>query len=309
MSGNPSPIEVSIIVPLHNEVDNVEPLIHALSTVMKSGWEAVFVDDGSLDGTLGKLRTLAAQHPWCRIVVLSARSGQAAAMNAGFSRAKGRFLITMDGDLQNDPRDIPRVLAELEAGHDFVIGRRQDRKDRAITRKLPSLIANRLLTLSLGVPFRDIGCGLRGYRREVVERLWWFGEMHRYASILSFRLGFRTKEIPVTHHPRTAGVAKYGLGRIPRILRDLTLLLLITGRGRKMGRYFGPLGIVFSFGSLIYRGILEHGPPLWLEILFPTCAALSLVWFWFTGYCYSFYAKGFARAVMQPSVRIVDTVE
>lgn len=302
------PFRVSVIIPLHNEAENIGPLIQVIAKERQLDWEVIFVDDGSTDGTLSYLRTLGGGYPWVRIVVLDRRSGQAAALHAGFAHAQGEFLITIDGDLQNDPADIPKILAELEGGNDFVIGRRTARKDRMLDRRLPSAIANRLLTTLLRVPFRDIGCALRGYRRPVVERLWWWGELHRYASILSYAQKFRTVEIPVNHRPRNAGTAKYGLGRIPRIVRDLTMLLAVTGRGFPLSFAAGILAAL-SVAVLFCSAQAEPGAA---QIVARSSAAailsLFIAWSLFTNWAYRFYVRGFGRSKFDPAYTVREVL-
>lgn len=300
---------VSLVIPLHNESENVGPLIQAIANVRREDWEAVFIDDGSTDDTLSKLRFLGGQHQWIRIVVLQQKSGQAAAIFAGVQHAKSDLLVTLDGDLQNDPADIQKIVAELDAGNDFVIGRRVKRQDTAITRKIPSFIANRLITWSLGVPFRDIGCGLRGYRREVVDRLWWFGEMHRYASILAHLQGFRTKEIDVSHHPRTAGTAKYGLGRIPRIVRDLTMLLSLTGRAWALSGVLAPLCLLSLLISLFWANRSPDGLPTWFGLLTALLCGSTVLWLWFVNYVSGFYMTRFGRSRWKPWYEVKEVVE
>lgn len=284
---------VSIVIPLHNEEGNVAPLVSALAQVREPGWNVVFVDDGSNDGTFVQLREVAAAHDWIGVVVLKRRVGQAAALKAGFDHAKGELLVTMDGDLQNDPADIGLIVEQLRGGAGFVIGRRMERRDRWLDRKLPSWIANRLITWSLRVPFRDIGCGLRGYRRSLVEQLWWWNEFHRYASIIAFHLGERTVEVDVQSHPRIHGKAKYGLGRIGRILRDLVVLLAFTKSRASVTSVIDRYLWVAALCATVTPGLLEFlgFTSLALRGGIMALAATLVAWLGFRHYSYRYYAN------------------
>ena len=299
---------VSIVIPLHNEEGNVAPLVDALASVREGGWEVVFVDDGSSDGTLDQLRIALQRFDWIRVVVLQSRRGQAVALKAGFDHAAGQLLITMDGDLQNDPQDIKLIVDRLRKGAEFVIGRRLDRCDRWLDRKLPSWIANRLITWSLRVPFRDIGCGLRGYRKHVVTKLWWWNEFHRYASILAFHLGFSTDEVEVQSHPRLHGKAKYGLGRIGRILRDLTVLLAFTQARGRASSLVGPLLGVGLLVCLILPIALElvESSDFAIRVGSAVTGTVLASWLYFRMYCFRFYAVALWKQREERSYEVRD---
>jgi glycosyltransferase involved in cell wall biosynthesis len=214
---------LSVVVPLYNEEQNVAPLHAELSQVlaaMKVPHETLFIDDGSTDGTLGVLRRVQAGDPHVRVIRFTRNFGQTAAFAAGFTYAKGTYIATFDGDLQNDPADIPRLL-ELARTHDVVCGWRKDRKDDFLTRYVPSVMANGLISMVSGVPIHDIGCSLKIFRADVVKRLKLTPGMHRYLPALASQLGARVTEVVVNHRPRRFGESKYGLSRTFRVGSDL----------------------------------------------------------------------------------------
>jgi glycosyltransferase involved in cell wall biosynthesis len=218
--------DISIVVPLRDEELNVVPLHDELSAVMAglgAPYELILVDDGSRDGTFGKLRGLQARDPLVRVVKFTRNFGQTAAFAAGFAHARGRFIITSDGDLQNDPADIPAML-KLAASHDIVCGWRRQRQDSFLTRHLPSVVANWLLGVITGVRLHDNGCSLKVFRAEVVQPLKLRPGMHRYLPAIASQLGGRVAEIVVNHRPRRFGRSKYGLSRTFTVLADLAHL-------------------------------------------------------------------------------------
>ncbi len=241
-TGGAGPVDLSLVVPILNEVENLPPLIASIRRALDApgfSYEVVFVDDGSTDGSRRVLRAFAAEDPRIRVLELRRNFGQTAAMAAGFDHCRGRFVVTMDGDLQNDPADIPRMLSVLEHGADVVCGWRRDRRDRAVTRRLPSWIANRLIASISGVAIHDTGCTLKAYRAWVVRKLHLYSDMHRFIPALAAGAGARIVEIPVRHHPRRYGRSKYGFGRIFRVLTDLLVLRLIVRFAAHPVRYFG----------------------------------------------------------------------
>ena len=216
--------DVSVFLPVFNEEPNLLPLHAKLDEALKSlgrTAEIVYVDDGSTDGSLKILREIAELDPRVRVVALRRNYGQTAAMAAGIDAASGEVLIPMDADLQNDPADITRLLQKLEEGYDVVSGWRKNRKDKMITRKIPSMIANRLISWIGGVPLHDYGCSLKAYRRESLQDVRLYGEMHRFIPIYAAWAGARVTEIPVEHHARTMGKSKYGLSRTLKVVFDL----------------------------------------------------------------------------------------
>ena len=208
---------LSVVVPVKDERENVRPMFDrvrgALDGARIGPWELVFVDDGSTDGTFTELETVAREDARVKVVRLRRNFGQSAATQAGLDAAAGDVIVTMDGDLQNDPADIPRMLVKLDEGYDAVLGERTRRNDRVLVRKVPSRCANWLLRRFLGVPFKDFGCTLRVMRRDVVDGLQLYGEMHRFITALAVQQGAYVAQVPVRHHPRTAGKSKYNISR------------------------------------------------------------------------------------------------
>ena len=217
-------LALSVVVPLFNEEDSVEPLVEQLLAVLRPlglPFELVLVDDGSRDNTPARLQRLAGGITELVVVLLRRNYGQTAAMAAGFDASRGAVIVTLDGDLQNDPADIPLLLAQLEQGFDLVSGWRYQRQDATVSRLLPSRIANRLIARVTGVRLRDYGCSLKAYRREVIEDMNLYGELHRFLPALAFIEGARIAEVKVRHHPRRFGRSHYGLDRTFRVLMDL----------------------------------------------------------------------------------------
>jgi glycosyltransferase involved in cell wall biosynthesis len=223
--------DVSIIVPLYNEQDNVARLCaatHEALVDMPRSYELVLVDDGSSDGTYVAAASIARADPRVRFIALARNSGQTAAMAAGMANARGKYLVTMDGDLQNDPRDIPMLVNTLEQDYDLVAGWRMKRQDKLITRKIPSRIANWLIGKITGIPIRDNGCSLKAYRASVMRLVPLYSEMHRFIPAMSSIAGARIVEVPVRHHARQFGSSKYGLSRIYKVLLDLISIRLVV---------------------------------------------------------------------------------
>ncbi len=248
--------EISVVVPVYNEVENVDRLHEALGfalDAMGRSYEILFIDDGSEDGTRELLRRAAASDSRLKAVFFRSNYGQTAAMSAGFDHARGDIVITMDGDLQNDPADIPRMVEELEKGYDIVCGWRRDRKDALVTRLLPSKFANRLISWTTGVPIHDTGCSLKAYRGWVVRNLTMYSDMHRFIAALAAGLGARVSEIPVRHHARCFGKSKYGLNRIFRVLFDLIVIKMLIQFSAHPIRWFGLLALpLFILTPLLF---------------------------------------------------------
>jgi glycosyltransferase involved in cell wall biosynthesis len=245
-------LDLSIVVPVHDEEDNVVPLYEALSKALRAlgrPYEIIVVDDGSRDDTYQRLARLADTDDAFKLIKLRRNFGQTAAMAAGFDHAAGDIVIPMDGDLQNDPTDIPRLLEKLEEGYDVVSGWRKDRQDSAV-RRLPSRIANWLIGRVTGVRLHDYGCTLKAYRADVVAETQLYGEMHRFLPALAAQAGARIAEIPVRHHPRVSGRSKYGLRRTFKVLLDL-LTVKFLSISTKPSYVFGGSGAILCFiGSL-----------------------------------------------------------
>ena len=247
-------VKVSVVVPFYNEAENVRPLYEALFSALaklECTYEMVFVDDGSQDGTVPALRELQLNDPSIRVVCFKKNFGQTAAMRAGIQAARGTIIVTMDGDLQNDPNDIPKLTAKIEEGNDLVIGWRKNRKDPAWTRTVPSKIANWLIGRITGVRVHDSGCSLKAYRGSMIKRVPLYSEMHRFIPAMSTLHATRIAEVVVRHHARRFGESKYGLSRVWKVLLDvIAIKMLISFRFRPM-QYFSCMSIPFLFLALL----------------------------------------------------------
>ena len=252
-----------MFLPVFNEEPNLLPLHAKLNEALKAlgrSAEIVYVDDGSSDGSLKILRELAEMDPRVRVVALRRNYGQTAAMAAGIDAATGKVLIPMDADLQNDPADITRLLDKLDEGYDVVSGWRKNRKDKMVTRKIPSMIANRLISWIGGVPLHDYGCSLKAYRRESLQDVRLYGEMHRFIPIYASWAGARVTEIPVEHHPRTMGKSKYGLSRTVKVVFDLITIKFMASYQTKPLYLFGWAGLLtfaISFLSALLACLMK----------------------------------------------------
>lgn len=250
--------EVSVFLPVFNEEPNLRPLHAKLDSALKAlgrTSEIIYVDDGSTDGSLNVLRELAANDNRVRVVALRRNYGQTAAMAAGIDAASGDVLIPMDADMQNDPADIVRLLDKLDEGYDVVSGWRKNRQDKVITRKIPSMLANRLISWIGEVPLHDYGCSLKAYRRESLEDVKLYGEMHRFIPIYAAWAGARVTELPVMHHARTMGKSKYGLSRTVKVVFDLITIKFMASYQTKPLYLFGWAGLLtfaVSFLSTLF---------------------------------------------------------
>ncbi len=272
-------LDVSIVIPVYNEHENLPDLVGQVEQAMASAgvdWELICVDDGSRDGSDRLLAELAGSRPWLRPLFLNRNYGQSTAMQAGFDAARGATLITLDGDLQNDPADIPRLLKVLEANPDIDIlsGWRKDRQDKAVSRRIPSMMANRLISRVTGVSLHDYGCSLKLYRREALQHVKIYGELHRFIPALAGQFGARVMELPVNHRARTRGKSKYGIDRTIRVLLDLLWVKFLLRFLHRPMHAFGGLGaamLMLGFLILLYLTglkLFEHanigGRPLLL---------------------------------------------
>jgi glycosyltransferase involved in cell wall biosynthesis len=262
MDGEPRP-DVSIVVPLYNEVDNVEDLHRQLTAALEASgrsFELVLVDDGSTDGTRERLLALEARDPRVRPVLLRRNFGQTAAFSAGFDRSRGELVVTSDGDLQNDPADIPGLLERLEEDDlDMVCGWRRERKD-PLSKRIPSFFANRIISWATGVRLHDYGCSLKAMRGDVARGIRLYGEMHRFIPAVASWMGVRLAELPVNHRPRTRGRSKYGLGRTVRVLLDLFTVKFLHSYGTRPAHLFGLVGLALGgLGTavLAYLAVLK----------------------------------------------------
>lgn len=247
----PAAPDVTIVIPVYNERDSLPPLLDELAAARRlvPSSEIVFVDDGSSDGSTAVLEAAHQADPTIRLVRFTRNFGQTAALAAGFDYAHGSVVVTMDADLQNDPADIPKMLAKLDEGFDVVSGWRVDRKDTLWTRRIPSAVANRMISRLSRVRLHDYGCTLKAYRRDVVQGLELYGDAHRFLPALASRLGDRVAEIPVTHRPRVHGQSKYGLGRVGKVFLDMLALPFMLRFFNRPIRFFGTAGILLGLGG------------------------------------------------------------
>lgn len=249
-------MSLSLVIPVYNEEQNLPLLMEQIFAAMQSvnqPWEVVFVDDGSRDCSVDVLTKLTEKYPdHVRVVVFRRNFGQTAAIAAGIDYAEGETIILMDADLQNDPADIPMLLAKLDEGYDLVSGWRKDRKDNALTRTIPSNLANGLISWATGVHLHDFGCTLKAYRRESLEGFRLYGEMHRFIPVFAHSVGAKITELPVQHHPRKYGRAKYGLERTLKVVLDLFTVKFLLDYAHKPIRLFGGAGM----GLVTLSGIL-----------------------------------------------------
>jgi glycosyltransferase involved in cell wall biosynthesis len=233
---------ISVVVPVYNEELNVEELYQRTAAVLQDSAEFIFVDDGSRDTTYQRLAAIAQQDPRVKVIRFRRNYGQTAAMAAGIDHARGDVIVPMDGDLQNDPQDIPRLLAKLDEGFDVVSGWRKFRKD-PFHRRLPSMIANRLISWISGVRLHDYGCTLKAYKKSMLEDVRLYGEMHRFIPIYTSWQGARVTELAVNHHPRTRGKSNYGIGRTLKVVLDLIVVKFLASYATKPIYIFGGFGL------------------------------------------------------------------
>lgn len=239
-------MKVSVVIPLYNEEENVDELHRSLKPVMDATgieYEILYVDDGSTDNTLNLLRKIQSGDSSLTILSLRRNFGQTAAFAAGFDYARGDIIVTMDGDLQNDPNDIPKLL-ELIKDNELVSGWRKKRKDPFLSRRLPSIIANWLISRVTGVNLHDYGCSLKAYRRDVVKNLKLYGEMHRFIPAVASWYGVKIAEVETTHHPRKRGKSKYGISRTMKVVLDLITVKFLQSFSTKPLQFFGPIGLL-----------------------------------------------------------------
>lgn len=248
-------MNVSVIIPIYNEEENINILYERLNSTLNSSnlcYEIIFVDDGSKDKSLELLKNIQKNDE--KVVVISFRRnfGQTAAFMAGFDIAKGDVIVTMDGDLQNDPDDIPRLIDKIKEGYDVVSGWRKKRKDPFLNRRLPSMIANWIISKSTGISLHDYGCSLKAFRKEIIKNLRLYGEMHRFIPAVAAQIGAKITEVETTHHPRLYGKSKYGISRTFKVILDLIMVKFFQSFFTKPLRAFGFLGLFSSFiGFLI----------------------------------------------------------
>ena len=267
-------IDISVVVPIYNEEDSIAMLVSRLHDALCAtgrSYEMVLIDDGSQDKSWERMVALSQQFPGLHLIRFRRNFGQTAAMSAGFNEARGDVIITIDADLQNDPTDIPKLLEEVDKGFDVVSGWRRDRKDTFINRRLPSIIANSLISNITGVHLHDYGCTLKAYRKEIVQNIQLYGELHRFIPALASWVGGRISEVAVAHHPRQFGKSKYGIGRTVKVILDLMTVKFLLRYSTRPIHIFGKWGLNFGFVGI-------------LMLIFMAGANLSHL-FWGTEFC------------------------
>ncbi len=259
-------MELSVVIPIYNESLNIQALCAEVTAALQGcglTYELILVDDGSVDASFAIMEEVARDDPQVRVIRLGRNFGQTAAMTAGFDVAKGRVIVPMDGDLQNDPADIPRLIKKLEEGYDVVSGWRKDRQDVFVTRRLPSVLANRLISKITGVKLNDYGCTLKAYRREVLSAINLYGELHRFVPALTSLVGARVAELPVSHRSRRAGQSKYGIDRTLRVILDLITVKFLLRYSTRPLQLFGKWAVwsvlvgIVAGGTTVYMKLFE----------------------------------------------------
>lgn len=270
-----------MVVPVYNEEDNLDRLIAEVVPVLDrldGPFEIIAVDDGSTDSSFEKLKALRLKEPRLKVIRFRGNFGQTAAFSAGFAQAQGETIITIDADLQNDPADIPALIAKLAEGYDIVSGWRRDRQDKMVSRKIPSMIANKIISWTTNVHLHDYGCSLKVFHRDVVKNIKLYGEMHRFIPAVASWMGVKVTELAVNHRPRTAGVSKYGIDRTIRVILDLITVKFLLSYSTSPIQIFGLLGLIsgafgfllaswLSFQKIFMDTPLSNRPALLLAIL------------------------------------------
>jgi len=255
---------ISVLIPVFNEGENISPLYEKLASIlsrMDRDYEVIFIDDGSSDDTLNLLRSICKKDPHIKFISFLRNFGQTSALSAGIDFSKGKIIVPMDGDLQNDPGDIPALLEKIEEGYDVVSGWRKDRKDPFLKRRLPSVIANKIISFIGGVQIHDHGCTLKAYRKDILKNIRLYGEMHRFIPVYAKGVGARVSELPVHHFPRRFGASKYGVNRVFKVILDLMVVKFLLSYSQKPIYIFGGMGFLMIFG-----GILSGGYAVYLKL-------------------------------------------
>jgi glycosyltransferase involved in cell wall biosynthesis len=274
-------VGVSVVIPVYNEEENVQLMYRELCEVlgqMACEYELIFVDDGSRDETLGRLLEAAHEDPHLRVIQFRRNFGQTAAMAAGLEHSRCDVVVTLDGDLQNDPHEIPKLAAKLEEGYDLVAGWRKNRQDRFFSRRLPSMIANRIISAFTKVKLHDYGCSLKAMTGEVARGINLYGEMHRFIPALADEMGARITELPVNHRARQFGRSKYGISRTLRVILDLITVKFLLGYSKRPIHFFGTLGLglggvgfvilsVLTFERIVLGASIGNRPLLTLGVM------------------------------------------
>ena len=312
-------MDLSIVVPIYNEVDNLRPLcqrVHAVLAPLDWSYELVLIDDGSRDGSSELLAELHAEDDTLKVLRFRRNFGQTAALAAGFEYAHGDVIVSLDGDLQNDPVDIPRLLAKLDEGYDLVNGWRVKRQDPFLSRRLPSQIANKIISLTTRVKLHDYGCTLKALRRDVAKGLKLYGEMHRFIPALAGDMGARIAELPVTHHARKHGTSKYGLARTLWVVLDLLTVKFMSSYATRPSHLFGFLGLiavlvgggittVLGIQRLLFDVQLANRPILLLGILLLVTGVQLLT----TGLIAELLSRTYHESQEKPVYWIKDVLE
>jgi glycosyltransferase involved in cell wall biosynthesis len=283
-------VDVSVVVPVFNERDNLDQLHREITASMARvgrAYEVIYIDDGSRDGTTERLKTIRESDPHVRLLIFRRNFGQTAAMAAGFHHSKGTVVVTLDGDLQNDPTDIPMLIAKLDEGYDLVSGWRKQRQDAFWLRRLPSMVANFFIRLTTNVRVHDYGCMLKAYRGDTARSLRLYGEMHRFIPAIAGDLGARIAEMPVNHRPRIHGHSKYGISRVLRVVLDLMTVKFLSAFSTRPIHVFGTMGVVAGGvgGALlawlgfqrIFMGVELGSRPIVLLALLAVITGVQLV--------------------------------
>ena len=246
--------DISVVLPVYNEVDNVVPVHKEITDALQGTglrYEILFIDDGSTDGSVNKLKEIQREDPCTRVVIFRRNFGQTAAMSAGLDLAEGEVVVTMDADRQNDPADIPAMLKKLDEGYDMICGWRHQRQDGYLLRLLPSMIANKIISSTTDVKLHDYGCTLKAIRKDVAKQIRLYGEMHRFIPAIASWIGVRIAEMKVNHRARTAGVSKYGMSRTFRVVLDLLTVKFLLGYSARPIQFFGSIGLASGFLGFI----------------------------------------------------------
>jgi len=309
---------LSILIPVFNEEENILPLFERLTKALQKTerpYEILFIDDGSSDGSLELLLDISQKNPNVKIISFSRNFGQTAALSAGIDCSRGEILIPMDGDLQNDPEDILSLLQKIEEGYDVVSGWRKDRKDPFFTRRLPSMIANKMISLIGGVRLHDYGCTLKAYKRDILKNIRLYGEMHRFIPIYAHWIGARVSEIPVNHFQRKHGSSKYGMSRIFKVILDLMVVKFLLSYSQKPIYVFGGLGLFMILGAFlsggyavylkIFKGVSFILTPLpLLSVLLLMLGFLSIL----MGFLAEILTRTYYESQKKPTYQIKETI-
>ena len=309
---------LSILIPVFNEEGNLSLLYEKLVTALKKlgrPYEVIFIDDGSSDGTLEILLDLRERNPNVKIISFSRNFGQTAALSAGIDFSKGDILIPMDGDLQNDPEDILTLLQKIEEGYDVVSGWRKGRKDSFLSRRLPSMIANKIISLIGGVHLHDYGCTLKAYRRDILKNIRLYGEMHRFIPIYAQWIGARVSEIPVRHFLRGSGASKYGMSRVFKVILDLMVVKFLLSYSQKPIYVFGGMGLLMILGGFFSGGLaiylkLFNGVSFILTPLPLLCVLLFMLGFLsiLMGFLAEILTRTYYESQGKPTYQIKETI-